>query len=513
MKRSPIIHPFLFAVFPVLFLYSHNIEEVFFREIWLATLLSLALCLLLIFVFTLILKNVRKACVVASTFIVLLFSYGHIYHIVQGWRVGGIVFGRHIVLQTLWIVLFAYVLFATRKTDRDLRGLTNILNVVAASLVLISFITVGTYQIRNRAREREVGVASESLTRVDSGQRSGRLPDIYYIILDRYANTATLDEVYSYDNSAFIERLTNRGFYVAQSSKSNYIKTVHSLASSLNMEYINYMSDIVGEDSNNLLPLYHKLRDYEVWRFLKTRGYRFIHFGSFWEPTSRNIYADENYNVQKLSEFSMLLYRTTMLYPVGKRLNIYDIRKEQRKRVLYKFEKLAEIPAIEEPTFVFAHMLLPHEPYIFNRDGGYLSEEELNVRSISEKYIDQLIHTNTLVLELVDRIISGSDIAPIIVIQADEGPFPRRYRIEQNDFRWLTASRDEVLEKLGILNAYYFPGSDYSLLYQSFTPVNSFRVIFNLYFNTTFELLPDEYYTISDDNHPYKFIKVTELVR
>ena len=513
MKRSPLIHPLLFTIFPVLFLYSHNIDIVFFREIWSPLLFSLALCILLFLVFRLISKDTWKASIIVSTFIVLFLSYGHVHHLIEGWRFGGIVLGRHVVLQAVWLLLFICISYVTFKTKSDLRDVTSILNVVAAILVCISLITIGTYQIRYRSGKRTIDAARLSPEVYEPEGSAGRLPDVYYIILDRYASNATLADVYDYDNSAFVVQLEKRGFYVARQSNANYPKTAHSLASSLNMEYINYLSDAVGEDSDNRLPLYNRLRDYKVWRFLKSRGYRFVHFGSFWEPTSRNVFADENYNMQILPEFSMMLYRTTQLYIIGKRLNIYDSRKEQRERVLYKFRKLAGIPGNEEPTFVFAHMLLPHEPHIFNRDGSYLSEEDLNVRSIAVKYIDQLIHTNTLVLDLVDRIIAASVVEPIIVIQADEGPFPKRYQIEGDDFSWLKASREEIIEKMGILNAYYLPGGDYSVLYQSITPVNSFRVIFNLYFDTELELLPDMHYIIEDDKHPYNFINITELVR
>jgi len=41
-KPARVIHPFLFSVFPVVFLYSHNIGEVFVSQ----TLLPLGVCLL-----------------------------------------------------------------------------------------------------------------------------------------------------------------------------------------------------------------------------------------------------------------------------------------------------------------------------------------------------------------------------------------------------------------------------------------------------------------------------------
>ena len=80
------------------------------------------------------------------------------------------------------------------------------------------------------------------------------------------------------------------------------------------------------------------------------------------------------------------------------------------------------------------------------------------------------------------------------------------------NFNWEEASEEELREKMGILNAYYLPGVDSSLLYPSITPVNSFRLAFDLYFGTHLGLLPDVSYTYVDYNHPYQFLDVTNRV-
>ena len=50
--------------------------------------------------------------------------------------------------------------------------------------------------------------------------------------------------------------------------------------------------------------------------------------------------------------------------------------------------------------------------------------------------------------------------------------------------------------RFGILNAYYLPNGGNDLLYESISPVNSFRVIFNSYFGANYEILEDRsYYT------------------
>ena len=67
-------------------------------------------------------------------------------------------------------------------------------------------------------------------------------------------------------------------------------------------------------------------------------------------------------------------------------------------------------------------------------------------------------------------------------------------------------------EKMNILNAYYLSAYDKNELYESVTPVNSFRMIFNHLFDTGYDLLEDRSY-FSDYELPYKFIDVTNALK
>src|SRR6266849_1590823 len=51
-----------------------------------------------------------------------------------------------------------------------------------------------------------------------------------------------------------------------------------------------------------------------------------------------------------------------------------------------------------------------------------------------------------------------------------------------------------VEQVMHILNAYYLPGGGSSALYDTITPANSFRVVFNYYFQAGLPLLEDKCY-------------------
>ena len=288
--------------------------------------------------------------------------------------------------------------------------------------------------------------------------------------------------------------------------------TLESLAATLNLQYIDCLTDMMGEDSTNRLPLFFMLKDFRVWRVLKSRGYKYIHAGTRFHVTASNPNADINYNVQQLPEFTRMFVEQSALFPVINKLNILDNgRIEKYKRVRHNFDMLNNLPDDIGPRFVFAHFLIPHEPYVFDEYGRYVSSEAEGRRTREENYVAQLQYTNERVKELVENILTQSQRQPIIIIQADEGPYPVGSKADA--FRWDIATQDQCREKTNILNALYLPGVDYGKLYPSISPVNTFRLIFREYLGESYDLLPDDCYAYYDLYHLYRFVRITDRVR
>jgi hypothetical protein len=103
---------------------------------------------------------------------------------------------------------------------------------------------------------------------------------------------------------------------------------------------------------------------------------------------------------------------------------------------------------------------------------------------------------------------------PIIILQSDEGPDLTPWRSDARKALDETATaRWELEEQFGILNAYHLPEMENTGLYQEVSPVNSLRLVFNLYFDARLPLLPDRSYIFSSEEEPYRFIDVTERVK
>ncbi len=503
MKIQTIVHTFLFALFPVLSLYSHNVGEVSFSEALQPALALLTLTAIILILFRLIFGNMRKAAILATVFLILSLSYMHVYQSTD-WAVAGFKIGRHRNLIPAWILLYGCCAFSIWRTQRNLISVTKILNAFALFLVIIPLVIIGSHKFKTKNAKWNPSAMMEIETEEDSLLQSDTLRDIYYIILDRYPNADTLRRVWNFDNTEFLD-------YASQ-SRSNYLKTAHSLASSLNFQFINFLGDQLGEESNNWLPLFQMLQDYKAQHLLRRKGYKYLHFGSWWVPTSKNKNADINFGYYRFSEFSSKLFKNTIFYPLAVGFGMEDQNETAYNWVLFKFNELGKIPKIKEPTFTFAHMIIPHPPYLFDRHGNFLSETQIRNKNRRENYIDQLIYTNIMTKKIIDKLLSDSKTQPIIILQSDEGTFPERYVHEGKNFNWKNATVNELREKMGILNAYYFPNTAKNILYPSITPVNSFRLVFNLYFDTNFELLPDKSFAFTDHNHLYSFFNVTDKI-
>jgi hypothetical protein len=335
-------------------------------------------------------------------------------------------------------------------------------------------------------------------------------PDIYYLVFDRYGDEETARS-YGFEN-VLGEYLTTKGFYVPQASRSNYIKTVFSLASSLNADYLD---DVVRgrEATTNWSPVYEHLWRHRVGAFLRGYGYSYTHLGSWYYPTRQNPQATRNVNYYSgVPRPVMLLLDTTLFAPIKQiaRQPLLDHRLQDWHRVRRQIDDVLRLVPARGPKFVFLHVLVPHPPYVFDRDGSFVSRDQERQRTFAENYRNQVLAANGMIRRLVDGILRDSASPPVIIVQGDEGPYPPGTM--RDDFDWRTATASQLRVRSGILNAYHVPAAKPGLLYPTISPVNSFRVVFNTYFGTNLPLLADRTIRHASDFQPFHFDDITTYV-
>jgi hypothetical protein len=509
------LHPFLFGFHSVLALYALNAARLPITDMLPLTATVLAAIALVLGLIRLLIGEPVKSAILTSVFVIV------IVYFVPLVRLSSSLFGDFalpVAFVCLPLVPLVGLLWGVRPSKLDLRPISLGLN--ATALILVALAGYGLVG-------RPLGApmtSPEGVTRLLDAPATAQGPqrDIYYIILDRYANAETLRDVYDFDNTAFLDRLGELGFFVATNSAANYQRTAHSVASSLNLDYLQNLVPTSGQAGSSWLPLYQMLEKHLAGQFLKQQGYKFIQFGSWWNPTRASRTADENVNWHTMPQLQRSYLEQTLLGSLMESLGVgaFDERANQCDRIRRQFSRLAELPQDPAPTFVFAHILVPHPPFVFDANGNCLSLEEATARSRTKNYTDQVIFINGMILDLVARIRAASKTEPVIVIQADEGPWPEAYAGDERFFGqdissvdWTKVPRAELREKMRILNALYLPGQGPAPLYPNMTPVNTFRIIFDRYFGAKLPLLPDRNYVFVDDEHLFTFKEVTQQVQ
>jgi hypothetical protein len=504
LTSSPWVHPLLFATFPVLFLWSHNLDQGVTPAQGLSALAAamsfavVVLCLLRFF-----LRDWPRSALVASVIVIAFLTLGRVRAFLD---FSGALPDVLLVAELLIVSLVAVL--AVRKIRPPL-AMVRTLNLIGIILVVMNIVPIVVVQESNAAGFR-FPVVAEGLG--PSPSNPGR--DVYYLIFDRYAGAETLSNLYGFDNSGFYAWLSDHGFEVTRSALANYPQTTHSLASSLNMSYMNELVREQGGSSSAWTPIRRTLQDSAIARTFKAIGYRYEHVGSWWYATAVDPTADHNYIYGEYTEFLSMFESTTAVPMIERLIGVTpSFYKEQWNRVHFQIRALREIASDPEPTFTFAHFLLPHTPYIFHADGRFVPWD-LD-RPVEGAYIDQLKYTNRVIQQVVTELQAGPGAAPIIVIQSDEGP--NLPAIDQGgevlNLDWAQASDMELGRKLRILNAYYLPGDPTTRPYATITPVNTFRLILNDYFGGSLPLLPDRTYVFTDSDHPYRFEDVTDRLR
>ena len=510
---SRVLHPFLFAAFGVLFLYAVSTATIAFEDI--ATLLVLLMGSVGL-VWTVLIPFIGERFKRGLVLTVLLFLY---FFCVPLSEVLSWVSYRYLSMEMPYPVLLTVLFLSVPtvalvrrilRTKRDLQKLTHFMNVFTLCAVGVAVGQGGMYVATGGV---EVSTLKTTVPEGAAVPAEG-YPDIYYIVLDAYVRSDVLSGVFGGDNSAFLAHLRERGFYVAEASRSNYSQTHQSLASSLNFMHLTALAEKQGASSVNRRPLRTMILDNAVVKFLRERGYTFVAFSSGFNATEfkkSDVYLEP---AVPLSEFESLL---AMAIPVPiiatKARKGYALH---RDRIAYIFDMLGTLEERDGPSFVLAHILAPHPPFVFDAAGGptdpvraYNLADGSNfmLRDTYENYLKgykaQTAHITARLQETVDEILERSPNA-VIVVQGDHG--------SRSSARLEGSATMDVWERMSILNAYRLPGGGAELLYDYITPVNTFRVIFNHYFGTTLEMLPDESYN-APFLRPYDFENVTERVK
>lgn len=473
-------HPLIFSFYPASALLVSNFGYVALDSIVRPLVFSLAFTVVVYLAVRLVVRSWDKASIITTILVLVFFNFGHLYDLLKPVRVLDIEVGRLRYLLPLVVIISAGLIVIVLKKGRNLRLWNGYLTLFSISLVILAagqlaWLTAASYRNINNARQ------SESQIPAGEAEFGGVKRDVYYIILDKYTRDDHLLNDYGLDISGFVGQLEELGFYVAKCSQSNYPGTALSMASSLNYEYLDELAPEVIENNLSWVNFKPYIDDSRARQFFADLGYKFVtaETGYEWvEITDADIMIKREQVGRglELTSFETLFLQSTLLrafMSIGLPVNFTETVSYERShynRILFTLDEARNIPDIPGNTFTYLHLVVPHDPFVFTPDGEYKADHET-----ANGYQDNIRFINNQMIPLLEEIIQKSEIPPVIVLQADHG--------------------NQVEDMYAIFNAYYLPDGGADQLYPSITPVNSFRLILDGYFNTDLGLLKDVTYT------------------
>lgn len=434
-------------------------------------------------------KNIVKAGIWTMFFLIIFFFFGSFHDLLKSNRVLPEFFVSYKFILSLLLLLFIFISWRVKKAKDPLQ--LHRFFLILASFILLLEIGTSVFNLANHKQTANDPAGTNQPLNINlKVTNKAANPDIFFIVFDEYTSSVALKKYFNFDNSALDSALSKKGFYTSYHSQSNYNSTPYSIASTLNMQYFNKPLEGTPNDARALLSAAASLKRSRIPQLLKEQGYAIINHGYCdikGEPVHvRPVFQEDEIKAISLGTLWGRIKRD-IYWNIVVRMPGYSKVKPADKDYIADNMKnyegfLEELRKdSDQPRFVIGHLLLPRRPAYVDRYGKprMTSMADFEDRNHDSLYLEQLIYANTLIDSLATAANRPRNRPLVLIIEGDHG---NRYAA------WGISIRDKQFMNL---NTYYFSDRDYSSLYDSISPVNSFRVVLNKYFNTGLPLLRD----------------------
>lgn len=423
-------------------------------------------------------RSRRKAALFAFALLFFHLFFGALHDAVKG-LFPSLFVSKYVFILPFALLFFIGLLIYLRRTKKDFSRLAVYLNLIFLLLIVMDLPWLF-------ATNKTPMTTVAGTTVCDTCDK----PDIYLLIADEYADSASLQQIFGFNNNDFQNALRRRGFHLVENSRSNYNFTPFAMASLFQM---NYLEGIEGRNQNlsDRNKCYSWINNAGILNFLKQQGYE-IRNNSMFNLANIPTAAPQNYiRIGKdmivshtlLSRMNRdLRYHLALTFKLESEIHRLSYAMHHCNQLLLN-RLLEDVNTkTEKPRFVYTHMTMPHYPYYFRKDGQPNPIELLQEgqQSGKKEYIEYLQYSNGLLLETIDRIVTNSKKPPIILLMGDHGfrEFPEGFE-KHAPFYYMN------------LNAVLLPDRDYSKFYNGISSVNQFRALLNTVFHQQLPYLKD----------------------
>lgn len=461
------------SIFPAIFLYTYNAEEINFSEAVFPVLFFLGVGIILGVIGFAFTKSFSKSAIISVFFMLLFSNYAFLEKGVQ------------LLLPSLkyWHVLpiFIFIMlhicyFIYKKMSLSLaNSITKILCIVFSGLISINLIVAAPDIINKMLLVDQ----SNSGKKFEEKQEADDLkPNIYLLIFDEYSSFNMIKKCYNYDNSQFATFLEDKGFTVSHNSYNESIITSTVTTNLVNLSYI--VDNTTSESEKEI-----KRHNGALFSLLSENGYMIKGVGNArWYGLEDLAGGVSISGAQTIGgeTFQDILLQRSVIYPF-----VCPNTSAYAQMLSTSIEYLCQNSGVQKNVFTILHLLSPHTPFVVDENGNYIpSEHHLNWDD-KQYYLGQYIYVTKLMTRLVDSIIKN-DPDSIIILQSDHGA---RASTDPVTFK----AKFELEDMKGILNAVYYRGEDIPEI-KGQSGVNTLRIVFNRLFHLDWgvvEVPQDEY--------------------
>lgn len=469
---------YLLAVFFVVHGFTTNYPSVPISDAIKLIIEYLLISLILAIPFLFIFKSSQNAVLFVFFLLLVQFFFGPLHDLLKNIFPHSF-FSKYSFILPLFLIitsiLFIFLLKSNKQFKRGVRyfTLTLILLIIVEGFLLF-------VKIFNHSEARITGDNFKPCN-------DCKTPNIYLIIADEYAGQEELKTIFSFNNSTFENELRKRNFYVVKKAMSNYNYTPYSMASIFSMNYLKGITD-KSNDIDNRNISYQIINQNDLTNSLKNLGYNFVNLSLFdFAGKASMINDNEFYSTRAKLITSQTLtgrIKKDLWYNTITRFHFTWVEKSYQDQLIRNLEKQynATLTAAEEktqqPKFVYTHFIMPHYPYLFDKNGRKIAFKESMQDGRKDLYLEYLQYCNKQCLTLIDSILKKDADKPIIILMSDHG------------FTKYGPSVDPSYNFKNIINI-YFPDGNYTGFPNSLSNVNLFRVVLNTKFKQQLPLLKD----------------------
>ena len=478
--KTKAVFPFLLCLFFVLHGFTENYDFIPVKDALLLTGLYFFVTAILIALSWIYFRNIIKASLLAFLIMTYHFFFGAVHDFIKNVSSNGFI-SKYSFILSFSAIAFLFLLIAFKKTKNSFSKINYYLNVL---LIILLIIDSGWLITKILKSNKSI---TTSLPSEFTNPENTNRPDVFLIVADEYAGNAELKDIFDFDNSLFTDSLKSRNFHTIPYSRSNYNYTPFAIASLLNMNYLKLENKERGQ--TDLAYCYKLIKQNALNNFLDQRDYHFYNYSVFDFP-GQPAPVNETFLPVK----TRLITSQTFLSRLNRDIRFNLITRLKSKSEIKKLTyanlknnnniydltwKMAEEKS-ESPKFVYTHLMMPHYPYYFDKNGNELPFEKLGEgnQSNQDAYIEYLQYCNKKFLSLIDHILESSSKPPVIVLMGDHG-FRHFKKPVENDYYFLNHV------------SVHIPGENNTAFPDSLTTVNLFRTILNREFGQNLGLLSD----------------------